>query len=139
MKPLMTHLKAMNLAAHNMHNLAARVPFFADHEKLAEFYEKYDDDFDGTVERYIGLNGSESLNLNEIHMLACQKLQTIPAQFKENGDMFRTLLILEQELCKIIEEYLISMKVSEGTRQMLGEICNQSEVRQYLIKQRVKK
>lgn len=130
-------LKLMNIFTHNCHNIVAHVSFFSDHEKLAEFYDKYDEDYDDVIERYIGINGVESIDLIEINNAANNALSNYPIDYKSNRDCFRILLELEQKLCMFIEEEISTVKHSEGTKQLLGEICNQSEKRQYLIKRRL--
>jgi hypothetical protein len=45
--------------------------------------------------------------------------------------------MMEQELCKKIS-MTIAAGVSPGTEQLLGNLCDFSEVRQYKIKQRIK-
>jgi hypothetical protein len=45
---------------------------------------------------------------------------------------------MEMDLCKLIPA-IISQGATEGTKQLLGDICNRSEMRQYKIKQRIKK
>lgn len=127
----------MNIYAHNCHNTVARTPFFQDHGFLAGAYESYDDAYDSIVERMIGLD--LPCNLVEIHVLAVQNLQKLPAEYTENIKCFETLLLLEQTLCSKIEESISAGGMSEGTRQLLGDICDKSEARQYQIKQRIKK
>lgn len=138
MIPVIIHLRAMQMYAHHAHNLCARVVFFQDHDAFGAFYSEYEGDYDDVVERQIGLAGDGGLELSAILSGVAQKLSGKPTVgVKENAIYFATLLTMEQELCSTIKPLLPS--VSEGTRQLLGEICNKSEKRQYKIKQRLKK
>ena len=56
---------------------------------------------------------------------------------KENKVFYQFQLMMEQELCKKIS-MAIAAGVSPGTEQMLGDLCDKSEVRQYKIKQRIR-
>ena len=137
MKEIAKHLQLMSTYSHIAHNLVKGPLFNQDHEYLAELYAAYDKDYDDVVERYIGLYGSENCNLKELQLQASQMLQSLPAPMKENSDYFKVTLQLEQRLCeKIKAEYT---NASIGSQQLLGEICNQSEIRQYKLKQRIKK
>lgn len=137
MKELIVLLRAAQIYAHNAHNLCGRVPFFSDHAFLAETYAQLDTDYDSCVERYIGITGQE-LDLNEILQMATELMMHLPTLGKdENSDFFRALLELEKEICHLIEQ-LCSSGVSIGTEQMVGDIANLSEMRQYKIKQRLK-
>ena len=138
MKDLLIQLRAMQLFYHNAHHLVARMPFFSDHEALKEFYEHLDGDYDDVAERLIGLTGSENLNLQLIILGVQDKLQQIPPSFKENSMYFEMGLKLEQELYGKVD-FVIKSGITEGTKQLLGEILNQSEMRVYKIKQRIKK
>lgn len=136
MKAIAITLKLMNIYAHNCHNIVAHVPFFQDHEFLAEAYAAYDDAYDSVIERMIGLD--LPCNLVDVHILAVQNLQKLPQNYLENKTCFQTLSLLEEKLCQTIEQEISAGGMSEGTRQLLGDICDKSEARQYKIKQRLK-
>ena len=136
MQELAVLLRSMQLAAHNFHNLVARTVFMQDHEMLGDLYAKYEQIYDGIIERMIGLD--LPVNLNQIQLLAAQKIQQLPVDVKENKQCFQLLLQLEKQVCMSIEALIAQTKLSEGTRQMLGNICDESESRQYKLKQRVK-
>lgn len=139
MKDLLIHLRAMNIFAHSAHNLVARTPFHSDHLFFGDTYEALDADYDAVIERMIGLYGEEGAELSSIMAAVAQKLAGVPSVgVKENSMFYAKLLQMEQELCSMITK-LISAKVSPGTEQTLGTICEKSEIRQYLIKQRIKK
>jgi DNA-binding ferritin-like protein len=146
MLPLIVHLRTMQLFNHSAHNLCARVPFFADHDAFAGFYSEAESAYDSVVERLIGKVGPQSLNLAQIIQSVAQKCQGLPStEVTENAKFFEISLKLELEMCSIIEGYIKQgmiapgVVITEGTRQMLGDLCDKSEVRQYKIKQRIKK
>lgn len=136
---LLIHLRAMQLFAHSAHNLTARIPFFQDHEFFGEVYPQHESDYDGVAERTIGLMGEQSLALAPIIQGVLAKLQAAPSVgVKENSVFFQYQLQMEMELCKLVQA-TIAQGATEGTKQMLGDICNLSEMRQYKIKRRLGK
>lgn len=139
LKPLLIQLRAMQLFAHSAHNLCARVPFFQDHDFFGSAYSAHESEYDNVAERQIGLFGEMDLALGPLASAVAAKLQPCPSiGVKENSVFFQYQLQLEMELCKLIAQ-MIAAGLSEGTRQMLGNIYDASEVRQYKIKQRLKK
>lgn len=99
-------------------------------------YEGYQDDYDDVIERAIGLG--LPISLNKVRLEAVQMLIKMPEMESENKNYLKNILNLEKTLCSTIEEYLSANPVSEGSKQLLGEICNKSEQRQYKIQQRIK-
>ncbi len=132
MEQLAAHLRYMQLCAHNYHNLAKGSLFFADHKYLGSLYEEYEDAYDSVVERSLGLG--LPIDLVAVQKLAAGRLE--PYVQKENKESFKMLLQAEQELCGVIEQAIKSGGMTEGTKQFLGNICDQSESRQYKLKQR---
>jgi len=138
MKELLIHLRAMHLFTHSAHLLVARVPFHADHEFFGEVYTKLENEYDDVAERTIGLMGEMPLKLQDILAGVSAKLAMAPSVgMKENGSFYKHLLQMEMDLCKLVP-MIISQGATEGTKQLLGDICNRSEMRQYKIKQRIK-
>jgi DNA-binding ferritin-like protein len=138
MRDILVHLRAMHLFAHNAHNLVARAPFHSDHAFFGETYEALSDAYDSVAERIIGLMGEEALKPQTLLLEVGEKLKMAPSTgVKENKVFYQFQLMMEQELCKKIS-MTIAAGVSPGTEQMLGDLCDKSEVRQYKIKQRIK-
>ena len=123
-------LRFMQFYAHEAHNLCSGETFFSDHDFLGGLYPVYEDAYDSIIERMIGLD--MEVDICGINIDASELVES--AKFKNVKTSFQTLLKTEKLLCKTIEEYLD--KYSEGTKQLLGEICNQSEIRQYKLTQR---
>ena len=139
MKDLAIHLRCLQLYAHNAHNTVARIVFMQDHEFLAEIYSAAEGNYDDVIERIIGLHGSEALDLKEVQIAAVQKLSTYPSQVKENSVFFQVILQMEKHTCELVEQLVRNNMVSVGTEQMIGDIADKSEIRQYKLQQRIKK
>jgi DNA-binding ferritin-like protein len=133
MRDLTTLLRAMQLYAHNCHNTIKGPSFFADHEYLGELYPVYEVTYDSVVERVIGLGFDP--DLSQVTLEAASLVANSPMGDK---NCFQVLLVLEQELCAKCQEYISTTPLSEGTKQLLGDICDKSEARQYQLRQRVK-
>lgn len=133
---LACQLRMMNLYYHNSHNLVKGSSFKGDHELFADFYEQTSANYDDVVERGIGLGLDKVASLSGQLSLISQKIDGLP-EVNSNLERFAVSLSVEQELCKIVEVICYS-KVSPGVEQLVGEIGNQSEMRQYKIKQRLR-
>lgn len=129
-------LRMMQLASHHIHHIVSRALFFQDHEAFSDFYKQLEDDYDGVAERIVGFSGS--LDIQLLNKEVFQKLNTVQFNTAENKDLFKQLLILEKELCSLCNLLDKSPDTSSGTKQLVGDICNLSEIRQYKIKQRIK-
>jgi DNA-binding ferritin-like protein len=108
--------------------------FFSDHEFLGELYPVYESAYDGVIERMIGLGSSPDLAI--IQAEAVDRLKKQP-QKAACEVYFQHIGAMELELCDMVEQ--MKSGVSEGTRQMLGTLADESEARQYKIIQRIKK
>jgi len=139
MHEILILLRAMGLFAHDAHHHVAHVPFFADHEFFGDTYTELITDYDDIAERAIGLMGDEAVNLQLILPGVMQILQGAPGvKISQNSAFFNFQLKLELELCAKLDHFIKSGQLTSGTEQLLGEICNKSESRQYKIKQRIK-
>jgi DNA-binding ferritin-like protein len=107
---------------------------------LADIYNAAESDYDAVAERIIGTMGEEQLpSLSEQMKAVFAKVNTLPlVGVKENSVMFETILQLEKEICAAVTAAVAS-GVSEGTKQLIGDICNRLEVEQYKISRRLKK
>lgn len=132
-------LRGMQLFSHNAHNLVARSPFHSDHEFFGDVYASLENDYDDVIERMLGLYGEDSVDFSGIVSKAHNVSTSSPSKnMKENTSFYSHLLVLEKELCSLIEQ-VCSQNCSIGCQQLLGDIANRSEMRQYKIKQRIKK
>jgi DNA-binding ferritin-like protein len=129
---LIIAFRFMQLYTHNAHNSLKGPTFFVDHEILAGTYSDYEKAYDSLIERSIG--SEFKLDLIELQKKAVESLveEKMPKSFEE---CFQSLVYCEKYICEEIEK--IKEKCSEGTRQMIGNLADQSEVRQYKFKQRL--
>lgn len=125
-------LRALQLYAHNAHNLAKGKTFLEDHEFFGELYSAYEGEYDSIVERMIGLG--EEPDLNDITKQAADAATA--NEFKDNENAFSVLLVTEKELCSSIEKDMTD--ASNGTQNLLQGIADNSEMRQYKLKRRLK-
>jgi DNA-binding ferritin-like protein len=130
---LAADFRFMQFYAHNAHNLIKGSTFFQDHGFLGELYPKYTEIYDGIVERIIGAD--ENIDLIKINQIAFETMKQAGIT-DDPKKIFINLLNFEEYVCNQIEELV--QGYSEGTRQMLGTIADESEVRQYKLKQRIK-
>lgn len=128
-------LRFMQLFAHNAHNLTSGTTFFQDHEFYGELYPAYEAAYDSVVERIIG-SGDPDLKGGKIDLVAFQRKAVDMLEKIEfsNTRGFSALLDAEKSLCKAVEEEVKGR--SQGIVQLLGDIANASEMRQYKLKQR---
>lgn len=132
LQKLAADIRFMQFFGHNCHNLIKGETFFVDHPELAALYGSYESIYDSIVERAIGID--EEIDLVEVQQEAIATL----AKAKMPDDFttaFRSILTYEKYICSQIEKMLDGY--SEGTRQFLGNIADQSEARQYKLKQRI--
>lgn len=131
MNNLASLVRTMQFFAHHSHNMIKGQTFFEDHEFLGDLYKSYEDIYDNIVERMIGLGqGFDVIKIlnDSITLLSSKTL---------GNDYFAQLLAMEKSLCTAIEIYLVENKCSEGTKNLLADICDKSEVRQYKLWGRV--
>ena len=130
---LAADFRFMQFYAHNAHNLIKGSTFFQDHGFLGELYPKYTEIYDTIVERIIGAD--EKIDLIKINQVAFETMKQAGIT-DDPKKIFINLLNFEEYVCNQIEDLV--QGYSEGTRQMLGTIADESEVRQYKLKQRIK-
>lgn len=126
---LATHYRAMQLLAHNSHNLVSGRTFFEDHEFFGDAYGTYESSYDRVVELLIG-NG-DSPDLVKLQSNAVGKLSSMT---KENH--FDAILSAEKDLQSLIEDFAGS-DPSQAALNMVGDLAEASKVRIYKIRQRI--
>lgn len=140
MKELLQHLRAMQLFAHAAHNLVNGPSFAPDHEFFGSAYSVHESDFDDLVERIIGKYGEQHVDFAGLTMQAAKMLASMQVSGKvSNEQFFEQQLAHEEQMCGMIDQLCGVAGVSEGTKQLLGNMADASEVRQYKIKQRISK
>jgi DNA-binding ferritin-like protein len=135
MKNTATILRTMQLVAHNYHNLIAGQNFFADHEFLGELYPAYESAYDSVIERCIGLHDYGQKEIDIVSLEARNNSAELP--YSSAAQCFQNLLSAEKVLCATIVEDM--QKATEGTKNLLAQLADDSEVRQYKLQRRIKK
>lgn len=126
--------RAVYLYAVRAHHLASGPSFFSDHAQFATFYEAYETGYDQIVERMLGRGekmniAADTARSSVLFGDACKAGET-PQVFFEQLDK------MEKELCKALRNSMREEGVTEGTKNLLQGLCDQSEGRQYLIGRR---
>lgn len=124
---LAVQFRAMQLFAHNAHNLTAGPNFFADHAFLGDLYGTYESAYDSIVERAIGQHDTPDL-------VGVQK--NAAAKVPDSLDHFRELQMMEVALTAMLE-MAIKNETSQGCINLLAGMADDSEVRQYKLGQRL--
>lgn len=127
-------LRAMQLFAHSAHNMASGPNFFADHAKLGELYETYEEGYDAVIERLIGLG--EEPDICDINKKAADMASRCGDCCPQDV-AFGTILSMEKELREECKDAQKGQSI--GTVNFLQGLADESEQRQYLIGQRLKK
>ncbi|MEO0271675.1 MAG: ferritin-like domain-containing protein [candidate division WOR-3 bacterium] len=129
-------LRTLQLYTHIAHNYVKGPLFLQDHDFLGDLYKEYESDYDDLVERIIGLG--KPCNLKELHKMSIASLELLPTEVKENKEYFVQILALERKLNDFANEVCKKdPSISEGTKQLVGDIANKSEKRMYKLKQRI--
>lgn len=145
MKEIVILLRAMSIFTHMAHHGVGRAVFLQDHEMLGDFYEAqleaFDEAMEGLIERMLasGMALSPTL-LFEISAAAASKVNSLASlPYVENGDWMRAVLALEEELCGLIDAEFAQGGITEGGRQLLGDIAKASQKpRQYFLRNRLR-
>lgn len=133
------YLRAMQLYYQACHNLVKGVVFNQDHGTFSSFYDAAASDYDAVIERAINIEGDQAADLVTQMKEVYTHLKGKPCcGVAENKVYFVAALDCEKTLCQMIEAVCKDPTTSEGTRQLLGDIVDKSEVRQYLIQRRIK-
>lgn len=125
--------RSAQLYAHNGHNLVKGPTFLEDHEFLGELYGAYESAYDDVIERIIGL-GSESLDLPALNIVAAQYVGRIGSPSKPE-EIFEAILGMEAAICARIKGAMDG--ASDGTQNLLQGLADDSEKRQYKLRQRL--
>ena len=133
MDSTVAQLRALQFLAHRAHNVVKGPTFFEDHEFLGELYPAYEKAYNDLVERIIGTN-AESLSICKVNKAAAEMSSVSPNETRPEA-FFRIILKGEKDLCAMIEESI--KEQTQGTQNLLQQFCDDSEKRQYALKQRL--
>lgn len=133
------YLRAMQLYYQSAHNLVKGSLFNQDHGTFAGFYDELSAAYDSVIERAINVEGDQAADIKVQLKEIFNHLKDKPCiGVAENKVFFQAGLDCEKSLCQMIEEAVKAPGISEGTKQLIGDIADKSEVRQYLITRRIK-
>jgi DNA-binding ferritin-like protein len=109
--------------------------FFSDHSFASDTYTSAADAYDSVIERCIGMHDYGNEELKSINEEACKNMAVSTYQSPEQA--FKTFMMIEKLLCQSLAEEMKG--ASEGTKNLLAQLADDSEVRQYKLKQRLQK
>lgn len=132
---LAARFRAMQLFAHNAHLITKGQTFYQDHEAFGELYPTYEKAFDGLVERTIGLGGEYS---PEALFKQVSEFMAPTWSCTDTEKCFEKALDFEKRICTDITDILTRMDVTQGVSNFLQGLADESESRQYKLKQRLK-
>lgn len=127
--------RAAQFYAHRAHNLCTGSTFFEDHKFFGKLYPQYEAAYDAIVERILGL-GTEKLDLVAVTERACKLFAAAAKEDSTTARYFERLESTEKQLRTALKEAMSG--ASEGTKNLLQGLCDESEARTYQIKQRRK-
>lgn len=133
------YIRAMELYYQMAHNVVKGALFISDHGLLGEFYTQLGGNYDAVAERAVNIEGDAAVDILPQLKDIFQHLKVKPGiNVKENKEYFIAGLECEKMLCQMIDQVCKDPSTSEGTRQLIGDIADQSEIRQYKINRRIK-
>lgn len=133
------YIRAMELYYQSCHNLVKGPVFSQDHATFGSFYEAMGAAYDSVIERAINIEGDQAADLIPQIKEIYDHLKGKPCcNVPENKVYFVAALDCEKSLCQMIDQVCKDPATSEGTKQLIGDIADASEVRQYLIMRRIK-
>lgn len=133
MDSIVAQLRALDFLAHRAHNVTRGTTFFEDHRFLGELYPAYETAYDDLVERIIGTN-AESLSICKVNKAAAEMSSILPNETKPEP-FLKAILKGEKDLCAMIEKSIKDQ--TQGTQNLLQHFCDDSEKRQFALKQRL--
>ena len=138
-------LRAMYLWYHGAHHAVRGAAFAGDHAEIfGKFYRESNEEFDGAVEKAVGLTQDEGMSC-PIHItkLALQVLQKYPSPPTVNTlSMFAVALQLENDYIEMVSQMFAELEEAEqlslGLNDFLMASANDHESRVYFLQQRIK-
>ena len=127
--------RLMQLYYHNCHHLTQGASFFSDHEFFGSAYGAMDGAYDRLAERYIGEFGNKAFETVTIAKVVMGEVTDYQVEDMCCCDMLETGLKLEQRLSA--ELTALDKVAPIGLRNLIGDLAEQSDIRQYKIKQRL--
>ena len=142
---LSAHIRAVQLWFHGAHHLTKGAGFSGDHALLyAEIYEAAEEQFDGYVERNLGLSNDEAVADPAIlTALAANYVAEMPRLAEQSADAIAAggLLIMRAHITTLDSFYNVLKEAGEmtlGLDDMVMANANACERFVYLLQQRAK-
>jgi DNA-binding ferritin-like protein len=114
-----------------------RVVFHEDHSFFGDLYGAAEGYYDDIIERIIGLNGDQSINLQQIMMMVSDKIKDAPNAAQENAIYYQYVNGLLDYILSEIEK--LAPSCSQGTMNLLAGQADAIEVLKYKISRRIKR
>ena len=138
-------IRAMHLWYHSAHHATRGASFIGDHASLfGKFYEEAVGEFDGTMEKAVGLTGDEGISCPVyITKLALQVLTKYPSPPALSSlAIAATALQMEKDYIKMVGQIFEDLEgegsLTLGLNDFLMAAANSHETRVYLLQQRIK-
>lgn len=137
---LLSCSRAMSMYYQHIHWVSKNSLSFQDHLLAERLYGEINGAVDSIAEKSIGVTGDpDCVNLQTNLMLIQEKIKALPMQSKENADLFKAALGLEQEFINYCTQYEKIPGVSLGFQNLLADLADAAEGRVYLLRQRLSK
>ena len=137
---LLSCLRSKSIFYQHIHWTSKNVVSFQDHLLAERLYNAVEDEIDPVAEKAMGICKDPSVvDPNIITAMVAEKLKLVPMFGKENGEMFKSALTMEQEFIKYCTDYSKIPGVSLGVQNMLADMADHAEGRVYLLQQRITK
>lgn len=130
-----TRLRMMQFYYHYCHVLTHGATFSSDHALFAEFYAQLEAHYDSVTEYLIATHGNKALDTLSINKFIANALSGVKVETMSPEEMFAEGLSLEEELYSDLEK--LDAKGNLGMKNLVGDIAQSSDIRQYKIKQRL--
>jgi len=128
--------RVLHLFYHYCHLLTYGETFVGDHSLFGGFYEEMSDHYDRLSEYLIATLGNEAFETQKINMLVAEELQRFKIEKISTISMLAGALILEKEFYTSLQE--LDSVATIGLKNMIGDLAEKSDSRQYKILQRKK-
>lgn len=132
MQTLATLFRAAQLYTHFAHNTVKGPTFFSDHKFLGKLYGQYEEFYDATVERMIGLGMKPDFDkiTDKAAEYACAFMSD-----KDADTFFKRIQATNKQICAEIAKCV--KDATDGTQNLLQGFADEVEKTNYLIGQRL--
>ena len=137
---LLACTRAMSMYYQHIHWTSKNSLSFQDHLLAERLYGEVGSEIDGIAEKSIGVTKDAScVDLSLNIKLIGDKINTLPMMAKENAEMFKAALMMEQEFIACCTQYEKTPGITLGFQNMLAGMADHAEGRVYLLQQRINK